>query len=63
MSDERAYGVPDSQKVETDGLRVFHHPALFKRKLDFSFFLFDQEITNGLDGARAAISGIKLTDR
>jgi hypothetical protein len=29
---KRAHGIPDAQEIYVNGLRIFEHPALFKRE-------------------------------
>src|SRR5262249_19546807 len=59
---ERADGIPDAEKIDVDGLRIFQNPALFQRKVMLAIFPLGQELADCGSGAAPAVTRVDLAD-
>jgi hypothetical protein len=57
---ERADGVPHSQELDVNDLRVFQHPAFLKREIFLSVLLLLRKFTDRCHATCLAVAGIKL---
>ena len=57
---ECADGIPHSQEIDVDDLRIFQDSAFLKRELFLSVLLFLHEFADRRRAACLAVAGIKL---